>query len=75
MAIAIWGAAVAVLVLGVVLAVLWRPRRPVDEGATPASLLLVQQQLDALRAQLGQALSQQGQAVVQQLASTKSTKR
>jgi len=65
---AIWGAAAVALVVGVVLAVLWRPRRPVDEGATPASLLLVQQQLDALRAQLGQALSQQGQAVVQQLA-------
>jgi len=68
MVMAIWGAAAVALVVGVVLAVLWRPRRPVDEGATPASLLLVQQQLDALRAQLGQALSQQGQAVVQQLA-------
>jgi len=68
MVMAIWGAAAVALVVGVVLAVLWRPSRPVDEGATPASLLLVQQQLDALRAQLGQALSQQGQAVVQQLA-------
>ena len=67
MVMAIWGAAAVALVVGVVLAVLWRPRRPVDEGATPASHLLLQQQLDALRTQLGEALSQQGQLVGQQL--------
>jgi DNA recombination protein RmuC len=58
---AIWGAAGVALVVGVALAVLWQTRRP-------ASLLLLQQQLDGLRAQLAEALSQQGQLVGQQLA-------
>jgi DNA recombination protein RmuC len=64
---AIWGAAVAALVVGVMLGVLWHTRRPAGEGAASASHLLLQQQLDALRTQLGEALSQQGQLVGQQL--------
>ncbi len=67
MAMAIWGAAVAALVVGVLLGVLWHTRHSAGEGAASASHLLLQQQLDALRTQLGEALSQQGQLVGQQL--------
>jgi DNA recombination protein RmuC len=58
-------AATAVVAAVAVLA--WQVRRagaPRDDGG---ALLLLQQQLDALRSQLGQALSGQGQAVGQQL--------
>ena len=68
MAMAIWGAAGVGLVVGMVLAVFWHTRRPVEDGANPAALLLVQQQLDALRGQFSEALSQQGQLLGQQLA-------
>jgi DNA recombination protein RmuC len=68
MAMAIWGAAGVGLVVGGLFALLWRTRRPVEEGATPAALRLVQQQLDALRGQFGEALGQQGQLVGQQVA-------
>jgi DNA recombination protein RmuC len=50
-----------------VVAVLWglRARRPAAEGP---GLVLLQQQLDALRGQMGQALTGQGQLLGQQLA-------
>jgi DNA recombination protein RmuC len=46
----------------------WRERPPADHEGVGPMLGLVQQQLDALRGQLGQALAGQGQAVGQQLA-------
>lgn len=64
----IGGAGVAVLVLVVVLWQLHRLRAalaPRDDGG---ALLLLQQQLDALRGQLGTGLSGQSQAMSQQLA-------
>ncbi|HXJ36299.1 MAG TPA: DNA recombination protein RmuC [Candidatus Eisenbacteria bacterium] len=61
-------AAGGALVVGAILVLLWllrsaRARR--DDGA---GLLLLQQQMDALRTQMGQALTGQGQTVGQQLA-------
>src|SRR5262249_30434533 len=64
----IWGAAGGGVVGGGLVALVWRAGRPGGEGAAPASLLLVQQQLDALRGQFGEALGQQGQLLGQQVA-------
>ncbi|MGH7895019.1 MAG: DNA recombination protein RmuC, partial [Candidatus Binatia bacterium] len=60
--------AVGILVGVVIVVLLWQLRvafRRRDDGA---GLVLLQQQLDALRGQLGQSLAGQGQAVGQQLA-------
>ena len=53
------GVLVAALVLR------WAQPRPADGG--DSGLLMLQQQLDALRGQLGQALTGQGQTVTQEL--------
>jgi DNA recombination protein RmuC len=62
---------VAALLIGAgLLALAWQVRRSAARGrdADGGSLLLLQQQLDGLRAQLGQGLSGQGQLLGQQLA-------
>ena len=67
MASGVWVAAAAVLI-GVALVLLaWQVRRTTSRS-DGGSMLLLQQQLDALRTQLGQALAGQGQLVGQQLA-------
>ena len=59
----------AVVVLGGALVVVaWQLRRAFAPRDEAGGLVLVQQQLDALRAQLGQALVGQGQLVSQELA-------
>jgi len=65
---ATWLAAMAVALAGAVLAVVWRLRRSLERRDDGGSLLLLQQQLDALRTQLGQALAGQSQLVGQQIA-------
>jgi DNA recombination protein RmuC len=61
-------AAVGVALGAAALVLVWRLARTVGARAEPPAMLLLQQQLDALRAHLGQALASQGQLVGQQLA-------
>jgi DNA recombination protein RmuC len=64
---ALLGAA-GVVVGAVILVLLWRLRAVVERRGEGESFLLMQQQLDALRTQLQQALASQGQLVGQHLA-------
>jgi len=66
-----WVPAVAAggaLVVGAILVLLWQLRSALARRDDGAGLLLLQQQMDALRMQVGQALTGQGQTVGQQLA-------
>ena len=63
-----WLAAAAVVVGAAVLALVWRLKVVLEARGETDSLRLMQQQLDALRSQLQQALASQGQLVGQQLA-------
>jgi DNA recombination protein RmuC len=60
--------AVAVVVAGAALVVAWNARRATIGREEAGGFVLLQQQLDALRTQLAQALAGQAQAVGQQLA-------
>ena len=60
--------AVAVVLGGALLVLAWQVRRLRPPENDAAALSLLQQQLEGLRAQLGQALAGQGQLVGQQLA-------
>jgi DNA recombination protein RmuC len=68
MATGTWLAAGAAMLAAVALLLVWRLAGALERREDGASLLLVQQQLDALRAQLGQALAGQGQLVGQHIA-------
>ena len=61
-------AAGGALVVGAILVLLWLLRSALARRDDGAGLLLLQQQMDALRTQMGQALTGQGQTVGQQLA-------
>jgi len=61
-------AAGGALVVGAILVLLWQLRSALARRDDGAGLLLLQQQMDALRTQMGQALTGQGQTVGQQLA-------
>ncbi|HJQ83216.1 MAG TPA: DNA recombination protein RmuC [Candidatus Binatia bacterium] len=60
--------AAAALISGALVALAWQVRRASRRPDDGGGLVLLQQQLDALRAQLGQALAGQGQAVGNQIA-------
>jgi DNA recombination protein RmuC len=60
--------AAAIVVAGAALAVAWWSRRPPVSSEDPGGFILLQQQLDALRTQVAQALAGQGEVVGQQLA-------
>jgi len=63
-----WLVATAIAVATAVLVVAWQLRGALGRRDESGGFLLLQQQLEALRAQLGQALAGQGQLVNQQLA-------